>query len=305
MARSRNIKPGFFVNDELAECPPLARLMFIGLWTLADATGRLKDKPRQIKAQTLPYDDCDPDSLLNNLDLSGFIQRYSVQGQPTIQVVNFVEHQNPHINERKKGSAFGSYDDRDNESDIIQEHRELSSLIETNLDKSDTNHEDSLLPHTDSLEKHIVEKGGETMEQKEAMRSIIEYLNEKAGKKFRGTDSNIKFIRARLGQGYTIDDMRAVVDRKVAEWLGTKMAEYLRPSTLFNDEKFNQYFGELDSPMPEKELILPDWAKMPKIDDQLPGWARRNSWPDAQGNESYPMYRQRLQRLIDERLKRE
>jgi uncharacterized phage protein (TIGR02220 family) len=141
------------------------------------------------------------------------------------------------------------------------------------------------------------------MEQKESMRSVIEYLNEKAGKKFKGTDSNIKFIRARLGQGYTIDDIKAVVDRKVAQWLGTKHAEYLRPATLFNDEKFNQYFGELNSPMPEKELILPDWAKMPEINDQLPGWARRNGWPDAQGNESYPMYRQRLQKLIDERLK--
>ena len=145
-------------------------------------------------------------------------------------------------------------------------------------------------------------KGGETMEQKEAMRSVIEYLNEKAGKKFKGTDTNIKFIRARLGQGYTFDDLRAVINRKVAEWKDTKMAEYLRPATLFNDEKFNQYFGGLHSPMPEKEIILPDWAKPPKIDDQLPGWVRLNGWPDAQGNESYTMYRQRLQRLIDKRL---
>ena len=39
MSRSRNIKPGFFKNEHLAECQPLARLLFIGLWTLADREG--------------------------------------------------------------------------------------------------------------------------------------------------------------------------------------------------------------------------------------------------------------------------
>ena len=34
MARSRNIKPGFFSNDELVELPFEARLLFIGLWTI-------------------------------------------------------------------------------------------------------------------------------------------------------------------------------------------------------------------------------------------------------------------------------
>jgi uncharacterized phage protein (TIGR02220 family) len=145
-------------------------------------------------------------------------------------------------------------------------------------------------------------KGGETMEQKEAMRSVIEYLNEKSSKNFKGTDSNLKFIRARLGQGYTIDDMKAVVDRKAAEWSDTNMAQYLRPSTLFNDEKFNQYVGELGSPMPEKEIILPDWAKMPKGDDQLTMWARKYGYGEAIGNESADQFRQRLQRKIDERM---
>ena len=36
MARARNIKPGFFTNDVLADCDPLARLLFAGLWTVAD-----------------------------------------------------------------------------------------------------------------------------------------------------------------------------------------------------------------------------------------------------------------------------
>ena len=46
MARARNIKPGFFRNADLVEMPIEARLLFIGLWTLADRSGRLEDRPR-------------------------------------------------------------------------------------------------------------------------------------------------------------------------------------------------------------------------------------------------------------------
>ena len=100
MARSRNIKPGFFMNDELAQIHPLGRLLFIGLWTIADREGRLEDRPARIKAETLPYDDCDVDKLLNDLARYGFIIRYEVDGVRYIQVANFTKHQNPHIKEK-------------------------------------------------------------------------------------------------------------------------------------------------------------------------------------------------------------
>lgn len=50
MARARNIKPAFFMNDELAEIDPLGRLLFIGLWTIADREGRLEDRPARHKS---------------------------------------------------------------------------------------------------------------------------------------------------------------------------------------------------------------------------------------------------------------
>lgn len=99
MARARNIKPGFFSNDELADIQPLGRLLFIGLWTIADREGRMEDRPRRIKAEILPYDDCDVDALLSDLHKHGFILRYEVCGERFIQVVNFVKHQNPHVKE--------------------------------------------------------------------------------------------------------------------------------------------------------------------------------------------------------------
>lgn len=99
MARSRNIKPGFFLNDELAECGPLARLLFAGLWCIADREGRLQDRPKRIKAEVLPHDNCDADDLLKQLETAGFIVRYQAGNDRYIQVCNFGKHQNPHVKE--------------------------------------------------------------------------------------------------------------------------------------------------------------------------------------------------------------
>jgi uncharacterized phage protein (TIGR02220 family) len=79
---------------------------------------------------------------------------------------------------------------------------------------------------------------------------IIDYLNAKTGKSFKPVDAHGKHIRGRLAEGHTIADLKAVVDRKTLEWKGTEQAQYLRPATLFNAEKFNQYIGEVDQPLP-------------------------------------------------------
>ena len=99
MSRARNIKPGFFKNDRLAECDPLARLLFAGLWCEADRSGRMLDRPKRLKAEYLPYDDCDIEILLNQLHSYGFIVRYVVADVAYISVPAFNKHQNPHIKE--------------------------------------------------------------------------------------------------------------------------------------------------------------------------------------------------------------
>jgi hypothetical protein len=99
MARTRNIKPGFFTNDILAEVPPLGRLLFAGLWCHADRAGRLMDRPRKLKAEILPYDDCDIEELLNSLQSHNFILRYEQGTGRYIQILTFGKHQNPHVKE--------------------------------------------------------------------------------------------------------------------------------------------------------------------------------------------------------------
>lgn len=99
MARARNLKPSFFTNDKLAEIEPLGRLLFQGLWCIADREGRLEDRPKRIKAELLPYDDCEVGKLLNQLDAHGFILRYQTTGQHYIQILAFTKHQSPHFKE--------------------------------------------------------------------------------------------------------------------------------------------------------------------------------------------------------------
>ena len=96
MARARNIKPGFFKNADLVETSFETRLLFVGLWTLADREGRLQDRPKQIKMELFPADNVDVDSCLNDLSQFGFITRYVADGKRVIQIVNFSKHQTPH-----------------------------------------------------------------------------------------------------------------------------------------------------------------------------------------------------------------
>ena len=100
MARARNIKPGFFKNEALADSSCETRLLFIGLWTLADREGRLEDRPRRIRAELFPFDGFDVDSMLTELQGLGFLTRYEVDGNKYIQITNFVKHQDPHYREK-------------------------------------------------------------------------------------------------------------------------------------------------------------------------------------------------------------
>lgn len=100
MARIRSINIGFFQNDALAELPALDRLLFAGLWVIADKAGRLKDRPARIKAEVMPYDtDFDCDAALGRLERARFVRRYQVEETRLIQIAAFLKHQKPHPRE--------------------------------------------------------------------------------------------------------------------------------------------------------------------------------------------------------------
>lgn len=99
MIRSRNIKPGFFRNEDLGELDPIIRLFFIGLWCAADKEGRLEDRPKRLWAELMPYDDFMGEESLGQLQLRGFVIRYEIDGCRYVQIANFLKHQSPHHKE--------------------------------------------------------------------------------------------------------------------------------------------------------------------------------------------------------------
>lgn len=142
MARARNIKPGFFTNEELVELPFSTRLLFIGMWTIADRAGRLEDRPKRIKMAVFPADDVDVDDALNQLQASGFLLRYEVDGARYIQILAFDKHQNPHKDEKQ--------------SSIPAPYEHHASTVQTPY-KHGGNPADSLIPDSLSTDSGLLD----------------------------------------------------------------------------------------------------------------------------------------------------
>ena len=75
-------------------------------------------------------------------------------------------------------------------------------------------------------------------------KETVDYLNEKAGTKYKSNSKNTtKHIKARINDGYTLEDFKSVIDKKCSEWLNTDMEKYLCPDTLFGS-KFEKYLNQ-------------------------------------------------------------
>ena len=79
---------------------------------------------------------------------------------------------------------------------------------------------------------------------KDIAKEIIGYLNLRAGVIYKDNNSKtIGLIKERLSEGFTLENFKTVIDKKVKEWKGTKFEEYLNPFTLFGD-KFEMYLNQ-------------------------------------------------------------
>jgi hypothetical protein len=101
MARIRYLKPDFFVDPDLIELSFAHRLVFAGLWGLADKAGRLTYEPKKLKIQIMPCDKIDMVGILADLSKKPFLHIYEVQGHAYIQIINWEKHQSPHHTEKE------------------------------------------------------------------------------------------------------------------------------------------------------------------------------------------------------------
>ena len=88
------------------------------------------------------------------------------------------------------------------------------------------------------------------------IKEIVEYLNEKTKSSYKYTTSATqKSIKARLTDGFTVDDFKKVIDVKSKQWLNSDMEKYLRPQTLFSPSKFESYLAEANRALPSQKRI--------------------------------------------------
>lgn len=85
------------------------------------------------------------------------------------------------------------------------------------------------------------------------VKEVLDYLNRVSGKKFSPkSPSNKRLIKGRLSQGYSISDLKKVIDTMWSKWKDDpKMSGYIRPETLFNDTKFQGYVNQLPNAIEE------------------------------------------------------
>jgi hypothetical protein len=92
MARYRTVKPEFWTSEQVMECSPITRLMFIGVWNFADDAGRMPLSVKAIKAQVFPSDDVTSETIrgmIDELSSNGLIKIYSIDGKEYLQVTGW------------------------------------------------------------------------------------------------------------------------------------------------------------------------------------------------------------------------
>lgn len=110
MPRIRTIKPDFWTDTLMVQLPPLARLLYIGLWNFADDHGRLPDEPERICMEVMPREDEDEvESLVDLLIGLGRLSRVLTEkGSTYLQIEKWSQHQRVDHPSRSKFPREGS-----------------------------------------------------------------------------------------------------------------------------------------------------------------------------------------------------
>lgn len=144
-----------------------------------------------------------------------------------------------------------------NKSNTKELNKDIKENIkETQIFQSTTEDGEQVLEVPMESDLFFKENAKDLMESQ--ITETIDYLNQKTGKKFRTkVEANRKLIRGRLSDGYTLEDLKQVVDVKCDEWGDNpEFAKNLNPTTLFRPSNFDRYLNQ--SPKPS---AYPDWYK--------------------------------------------
>ena len=236
-------------------------LIWVMLLTMA---GRCNSGGMIFLTENIPYT---PKMLADELDFEESTVRLAIEALDRLGMVvskgdvlaitNWEEHQNIEGMERIRESK------RLAQARWRAKQKELPPAVDTTVDTT------RYLVDDADIDK---EEDREREKDKEIYSSIISYLNEKAGTKYRASSQKTKTcINGRLAEGFTLEDFKTVIDKKCTEWLGSDMEQYLRPETLFG----TKFEGYLNAKVRQgKKEVIPDWMKKEQEDKEVAEFKR-------------------------------
>ncbi len=240
---SRIIREGILTSERVNSLSERAELFYRRLMSVVDDYGRFSANLTLLRASCYPLKlDCvKEDSIKKHLaeaEGAGLIDLYTVAGKAYLEIQDFGQRiqskskfpeppeaaHEPPSNSGEERNSTVNHGEPPGKTALVGVEDEVNTL--------------SGKPDPMPLQNL----------QKAQAQEVLEHLNVRAGRAFRCKPATLEPIEARLADRITVDQLKTIVDMKASEWLDDpKMAKYLRPSTLFNRTKCEQYLGQIQS----------------------------------------------------------
>ena len=205
---------------------------------------------------------CTAESLECETTLSAYLQRNAFknledQGLIETKLKGLPATKWFRVNEKKLVEIFLNDEDEDdvnnNSSNSLTTSCEKPSQLDVKDLDGNNNKENNNKKENSYISGVSNATATETKETKEndddvydLVKDVIEYLNEKTGSRYRSKSGVVnRYIIPRINEGYTLEDFKKVIDNKVADWKGTDMEQFIRPSTLFAPSHFEDYLNQV------------------------------------------------------------
>ena len=190
-----------------------------------------------------------------------------------------------------------------NKEEAIQNNREERDYLK-NFEETNHKEEERVLVNNNrgyaekcSTNNHLLNNSSTIVTNiynniKDKVSNIVNYLNAKVGVMYKASNTKtINLVKTRLKEGFTIEDFKIVIDKKVRVWKGTSFEQYLTPFTLFGDKfevylnqnivkeeerEINNYYGSSKSYRRNNKLRFDNFKgrdyDFDKLEKQLLGW---------------------------------
>lgn len=236
---NRIVREGIITSEPVNSLNWAEEVFYRRLLSVADDFGRFHGNPSLLRAACYPLQlnkvsDQDIVKWLQATEKAGLVRVYEVEGKRFVEILKFGQQI------RAKDSKFPNPAKHTLSRCVADAHLDVGEVgVGDEGDRSIVGQEPDVASQKGNIQNREL--------RKQALEILI-FLNEKTGRDYQPVPANLDLVVARLKEGASVADCRAIVAKKCREWRGDeKMDSYLRPKTLFNRTNFAQYRGELSA----------------------------------------------------------